>query len=66
MGRIKQIFLKRIAKGLIDEYPDEFTQEFENNKLKVQEYSDIQSKSMRNKVAGQITRSMKQKATKVL
>ncbi len=50
----------------MDEYPDEFNTEFDNNKVKVQEYSDIQSKSMRNKIAGQISRSMKQKETKVL
>ncbi|OYT54254.1 MAG: 30S ribosomal protein S17e [Candidatus Altiarchaeales archaeon ex4484_2] len=66
MGRIKQNFLKRIAEGLVDEYPDEFNIEFDNNKVKVQEYSDIQSKSMRNKIAGQISRSMRQKETKVL
>ncbi len=66
MGRIKQTFLKRIAESLIDEYPDEFNTAFDNNKVKVQEYSDIQSKSMRNKIAGEITRSMKQKETRVL
>ncbi|RLI95672.1 MAG: 30S ribosomal protein S17e [Candidatus Altiarchaeales archaeon] len=66
MGRIKQIFMKRVALQLMDEYPDEFNTDFENNKKKVQEFTDIESKPMRNKIAGYITRTMKQKATKVL
>ncbi len=66
MGRIKQTFLKRIAWNLMNEYPDEFTAEFEKNKEKVQKLTDIESKSMRNKIAGYITRAVKQKATRVL
>lgn len=66
MGRIKQIFLKRIAKKLMREYPDEFKKEFEHNKHKVQEYTDIDSKPMRNKIAGHITRTVKKQEAKVL
>jgi len=66
MGRIKQTFMKRVALQLMDQYSDEFNTDFENNKKKVQEFTDIKSKPMRNKIAGYITRTMKQKATKVL
>jgi len=59
MGRIKQIFLKRTAEELIKEYKDEFNTDFENNKKKVQELSNIESKKIRNKIAGYITRVMK-------
>ncbi|HEX55460.1 MAG: 30S ribosomal protein S17e [Candidatus Altiarchaeales archaeon] len=59
MGRIKQAFLKRIADKLLEEYGDEFTTDFETNKRKVQEFSNVESKTMRNKIAGYITRVKK-------
>jgi small subunit ribosomal protein S17e len=59
MGRIKQTYLKRVAKKLLKDYAEEFSVEFENNKKKVQELTDVQSKSMRNKIAGYITRTIK-------
>ncbi|MFH1055279.1 MAG: 30S ribosomal protein S17e [Candidatus Altiarchaeota archaeon] len=65
MGRIKQTYLKRIAEKLLKEYPDAFTKsEFQDNKKKVGHYTDITSKSIRNKVAGYITKKIKQKAKK--
>ena len=59
MGRIKQTYLKRVADRLMKEYADEFTADFEENKKKVQELSNVESKSIRNKIAGYITRVMK-------
>ncbi|MEM2918295.1 MAG: 30S ribosomal protein S17e [Candidatus Altiarchaeota archaeon] len=59
MGRIKQTFLKRTAKELMERYNDEFGTDFDNNKKKVQELSNIESKSIRNKIAGYITRIKK-------
>lgn len=65
MGRIKQTYLKRIANGLMKEYGDEFSVDFDNNKGKVQEFSDVKSNVIRNKIAGYITRVMKQKSVAV-
>ena len=65
MGRIKQDYLKRIANGLMKEYGEEFNTEFENNKVKVQEFSTVTSNVIRNKIAGYITRVMKQKSVAV-
>jgi len=62
MGRIKQVFLKRIAHKLLEEYGDEFGTDFETNKKKVQEFSNVESKTIRNKVAGYITRVKKKEA----
>lgn len=59
MGRIKQTYLKRVAKKLMKEYGGEFTADFENNKKKVQELTDVTSKSIRNKIAGYLTRAVK-------
>ncbi len=66
MGRIKQTYLKRIAEKLLKDYPEIFTSfEFQDNKKKVGHYTDITSKSIRNKIAGYITRVIKQRAKKV-
>lgn len=59
MGRIKQIPLKRIGKELIEKYKGEFNTDFENNKEKVQKFSTVESKSIRNKIAGYITRMVR-------
>lgn len=60
MGRIKQTYLKRVAEKLLGGYREEFGKDFEVNKKKVNEHSDVKSKSIRNKIAGYITRVMKQ------
>jgi len=65
MGRIKQTYLKRVAKNLMAEYPDEFNTDFDNNKKKVGEFSTVKSKSIRNKIAGYLSRVMKQKSVSV-
>ena len=61
MGRIKQSSLKRIANELMQNYGEEFTTEFEANKAKVQEHSDVRSKKIRNRIAGYTVRVMKRK-----
>jgi len=65
MGRIKQTYLKRVAVKLLKEYPDVFTTtDFQDNKKKVGRHTDITSKSIRNKIAGYITKTVKNKAKK--
>jgi small subunit ribosomal protein S17e len=61
MGRIKQTYLKRVAEKLMKEYSDVFTADFQHNKTMVQEHTDITSKSIRNKIAGYVTRAVKKK-----
>ncbi len=64
MGRIKQIFLKRVAVKAMREYPTSFGPEFQDNKRKIHAFTDATSKSMRNKIAGYITKKVKQNAKK--
>ncbi len=59
MGRIKPIPLKRIGEELVEKYKGDFNLDFENNKQKVQELSNVESKSIRNKIAGYITKLMR-------
>jgi len=63
MGRIKQTYLKRIANELLEKYKGEFGKDFQKNKEKVQELSTVESKSIRNKIAGYITKVVKKEAT---
>jgi len=59
MGRIKTTMIKRTANTLIKNYPDKFTQDFEANKKLVEEFSEIQSKKLRNIIAGYLARLAK-------
>lgn len=56
MGNIRSNYIKRIAKELINMYPDGFVaSDFQHNKEKVAELADFDSKVIRNRVAGYIT-----------
>lgn len=57
MGRIKSTTIKRTAKQLVDEMPESFTKDFDDNKKALG--NTMPSKKMRNKIAGQITRIKK-------
>ena len=55
MGNIRPSFIKTRALRLVETYPDQFTDDFENNKNLVSEFSDVDNKRMRNWIAGYIT-----------
>ncbi|AMM54815.1 MULTISPECIES: 30S ribosomal protein S17e [Thermococcaceae] len=61
MGKIRQGFIKRVARELVDRYPNEFTTDFEHNKKKVQELTNVTSKKIRNRIAGYVTKLMRMK-----
>ena len=52
MGRVKTKNIKRTAEKLVEVFPDEFSEDFNENKLKVNKLTTAQSKSLRNKIAG--------------
>jgi small subunit ribosomal protein S17e len=56
VGRIKTIFVKNIAKELMEKYPESFTEKFEENKKALEPLISFGSRKMRNLVAGYITR----------
>ena len=56
MGNIRPTYIKRVAIELAKLYPNEFTADFEHNKAKVSELTDIRSVLMRNRIAGYVTR----------
>jgi len=48
--------VKRIARELVERFPDKFTTDFENNKKLVDDFTNISSTKLRNRVAGYTTR----------
>ena len=60
MGNIRTSFVKRISKELIETYEGKFTTDFDENKKLVEEYSTVSTKHLRNKIAGYITRLVRQ------
>ena len=57
LGNIRQTFIKNIAIDLTIRYPDQFKHDdFQHNKKKVAELSDVNSILLRNRIAGYITR----------
>ena len=57
LGNIRQTFIKNIAIDLTKKYPNQFKHDdFQHNKKKVEELSDVGSKLLRNRIAGYITR----------
>ncbi len=56
MGNIRPTYIKRVAVELVQTYPDQFTADFEHNKKKVAELTDVSTNTMRNRIAGYATR----------
>ena len=54
----------RTADKLILEYPDRWTSDFEKNKQKINELKVINSKTLRNKITGAVTRMVKSEEKK--
>ncbi len=55
MGRVRPQLVKRTAIKLIKENKDKFSTDFEENKKAIKEVLDLDSKLMRNRIAGYIT-----------
>ena len=55
MGNIRQTYIKRVAIDLVNRFNDQFTEDFDYNKRKVGELTDIGETTFRNRVAGYIT-----------
>jgi small subunit ribosomal protein S17e len=54
MGQVKTLYVKHLAKALVEKYPGRFTDEFDKNKEELDKLVTLESKRMRNEVAGYI------------
>jgi len=59
LGKVRPAYIKRTARKLLQLYPDKFTDDFEHNKKVVTELAMVDSKRVRNRIAGYITRLVK-------
>jgi ribosomal protein S17E len=59
MGRVKSTAVKTMARDLIKEHGNKFGTEFDKNKKVLSEVKPIESKRIRNILAGQIVNEMK-------
>jgi small subunit ribosomal protein S17e len=56
LGKVRTEQVKRIARQLLDRYPNKFTADFENNKKLVDALTNISSTKLRNRIAGYTAR----------
>jgi len=56
MGSVKPSYIKNFAMELLKTHEGSFSTDFEQNKMLVAEYTDIEYKTITNRVAGYITR----------
>jgi small subunit ribosomal protein S17e len=55
MGRVRPVFIKKISHELMKKYSDLFSRDFDANKKLLDEFVVIQSRLVRNRIAGYIT-----------
>ena len=60
MGRVRPTYIKRVAIELVRYYSDRFNEDFDHNKSIVEELTDVESLTMRNRITGYVTRFRKQ------
>ena len=64
MGNIRQTYIKSTADTLLRLYPNEFSTDFNENKLTVTRLAKISTKNVRNHVAGYVTTRITSKGRK--
>ena len=57
MGKVKTEQIKRLAKELMNRFPDKFTNNFDDNKRMVDQLTQGATTRVRNQIAGYITSS---------
>jgi len=62
MGNIRPGYIKSLAHTLLEEHGDQFSLDFGPNKENVTRYTNVESKVIRNRVAGYIVRQLRVKA----
>ena len=59
MGRIKTRLIKRTVKSLLSDENNKFSKDFDKNKKMVTGLLEVQSKKLRNVIAGYVTKQIK-------
>ncbi|WP_123620322.1 30S ribosomal protein S17e [Halorubrum sp. CSM-61] len=61
---IKPKYIKQLGNVLLERYPDSFNTDFETNKDSVTALTTVESKGVRNRIAGYVTQKKAQAAQK--
>ncbi|NOQ56175.1 MAG: 30S ribosomal protein S17e [Nanohaloarchaea archaeon] len=61
MGKIKHTFIKRSARQIYEQNPKEFSTDFNKNKKAIAAKNVVESKRIRNKMAGYMIKIIKNK-----
>ncbi|OYR38066.1 30S ribosomal protein S17e [Halorubrum sp. Ib24] len=61
---IKPKYIKQLGNVLLERYPDSFNTDFETNKESVTALTTVESKGVRNRIAGYVTQKKSQAAQK--
>ncbi|MFO8116107.1 MAG: 30S ribosomal protein S17e [Halorubrum sp.] len=61
---IKPKYIKQLGNVLLERYPDSFNTDFETNKESVTALTTVESKGVRNRIAGYVTQKKAQAARK--
>ena len=59
---LKPKYIKQLANVLLERYPQSFNTDFETNKESVSALTNVESKGVRNRIAGYITQKKSQAA----
>lgn len=59
---IKPAYIKKIGNLLLERYPEALSSDFEHNKEVVTEVTNVESKGVRNRIAGYVTRKKRRPA----
>jgi len=59
VGKVRIKIVKRMARKLLELYPDAFTEDFQHNKQIVAIAVNVASKKLRNQIAGYVTHLVK-------
>jgi small subunit ribosomal protein S17e len=58
---IKPKYVKQLGNRLLEKYPEAFNTDFETNKESVTKLTNVESKGVRNRIAGYVTRKKRGK-----
>jgi len=55
LGKVRPEQVKRVSRELVERFPNRFSTSFEDNKKALQALVEINSQTLRNRIAGYIT-----------
>ncbi len=59
---IKPAYIKKTGNRLLEQYPEAFSTDFEHNKESVTALTNVESKNVRNRIAGYVSRKQQSAA----